>query len=122
MPKITVQECTPKFDPTIIERILGDLHDVRRRQVCPTRFGARCLRFRQWSVSYFRTAERARHEFDGSGFLEMFERISVLQVDDYFQESGAVRDATVQEDALWRPFGSHVGRFGCGRQQGDGAG
>ena len=41
---------------------MGDLHDLRRRQVCPASLGARCLRFRQWSVSYFFSCEdEARH-------------------------------------------------------------
>ena len=109
-PKITFQWCTPKFDMTTIKPILGDVHDLRSRQVCPTRSGARCLRLRQWSMPYLRTAVRARHEVDGPEFVEMFERISVLQVDDHLQASCAERDATVQEVAWWRPFGHHVAR------------
>ena len=40
-------------------------------------------------MSYYRTAARARREFDGSESEEMFDRISVLHVDDYFQASCA---------------------------------
>ena len=57
------------------------------------------------------SAVRTRHVIEGPEFVEMFERISVLQVDDCFQASCVERDATVQEVALWRPFGSQVGCF-----------
>ena len=76
-PKIIVQECTPSFDLTIFRRILSDLYEVLSRQVCPTSLGAGCLCLRQRSVSYLRTAVRARREFDGPEFAEMFERLVV---------------------------------------------
>ena len=68
------------------------------------------LRLRQRSVPYLKTAERARHEFDGPWCAEMSERISVLQVDDNFRASRAERDAAVQEVALRRPQAGQVGR------------
>ena len=86
-PKIIIHDRAPMFDLTISQRILGNLHEVRSRQVCPTSLGAGCLRLRQWLVSYLRTTVRARHEFDGPELAEMFERISVLRLNDFFQAS-----------------------------------
>ena len=61
----------------------------------------------------------ARQEFDGPEFVETFERISVLQVDDNFQASCAERDEKrSRRFALWRPIRKpREPLLGCGRKK-----
>ena len=92
-PKIIFQWCTPS----------GLLATRTKYGVvkCAQRAWAQGgLRLREWSVSFFGTLVRARHEFDGPEFAEMFETISVLQVHDCAPPLLPHNEATSLDDAL----------------------
>ena len=71
LPKMFIQECTPRFDLSMQRSILSGLYDIMARRICPAQLGSGNRRPRQWSVGLLRGHVKANFRFDGPEFAEL---------------------------------------------------
>ena len=96
-PHLFMEECTPSFDLSVVHDILGHAYNLQSRILCPSQFGAGCLRRRQWCVGALKSAVKVNFPFDGKEFEDIFFREAQLGGDAYFVAAADQREAAVRE-------------------------
>jgi hypothetical protein len=108
-PEIIIEECTPRFDLSLMTRILGQLYNIRARVLCPTHLGQPTARPRQWTVFTLKSRVKCLFEFDHPDFERLFHRKMQLTGDIYCVESEDCVAAQLQKLVAKRKL--PTGRF-----------
>ena len=90
-PDIWIQECTPRFDMTLLEEVLGADYIIQQRCITPQNLGWPVSRSRQWSIGVKKTKFEVIVELNDQQFEALFFREAISKCDVFFEDSDANR-------------------------------